>query len=287
MGHQAAAAQGPAVRRQRRRRRLLAAAALLVCVGAAAVDSRLAVRTYTSPAPQLSAPLRLALITDFHSCDYGAGQAQLLSALEAAQPDLVLLGGDIFDDDAPGANTLELIPLLLQRWSCCYVTGNHEWRTGRAEALKAWFSAQGVTVLAGDCTLFSKDGAAIALCGVDDPDVGEQAWAAQLEKASAQRPEGVVSLLLSHRPERIETYLSYGFDVILAGHAHGGQWRLPGLINGLAAPNQGLFPRYAGGRYDLEGTVLVVSRGLARETTRLPRIFNRPELVLLDLVPDA
>ena len=142
-------------------------------------------------------------------------------------------------------------------------------------------------MLAGDCTLFSKDGAAIALCGVDDPDVGEQAWAAQLEKASAQRPEGVVSLLLSHRPERIETYLSYGFDVILAGHAHGGQWRLPGLINGLAAPNQGLFPRYAGGRYDLEGTVLVVSRGLARETTRLPRIFNRPELVLLDLVPDA
>ena len=275
------------MRRQRRRRRLLAAVALLVCVGAAAVDSRLAVRTYTIPAPQLSAPLRLALITDFHSCDYGAGQAQLLSALEAAQPDLVLLGGDIFDDDAPGANTLELIPLLLQRWSCCYVTGNHEWRTGRAEALKAWFSAQGVTVLAGDCTLFSKDGAAIALCGVDDPDVGEQAWAAQLEKASAQRPEGVVSLLLSHRPERIETYLSYGFDVILAGHAHGGQWRLPGLINGLAAPNQGLFPRYAGGRYDLEGTVLVVSRGLARETTRLPRIFNRPELVLLDLVPDA
>ena len=75
--------------------------------------------------------------------------------------------------------------------------------------------------------------------------------------------------------------------MILAGHAHGGQWRLPGLINGLAAPNQGLFPRYAGGRYDLEGTVLVVSRGLARETTRLPRIFNRPELVLLDLVPDA
>ena len=274
------------MRRQRRRRRLLAAA-LLVCVGAAAVDSRLAVRTYTIPAPQLSAPLRLALITDFHSCDYGAGQAQLLSALEAAQPDLVLLGGDIFDDDAPGANTLELIPLLLQRWSCCYVTGNHEWRTGRAEALKAWFSAQGVTVLAGDCTLFSKDGAAIALCGVDDPAVGEQARAAQLEKASAQRPEGVVSLLLSHRPERIETYLSYGFDVILAGHAHGGQWRLPGLINGLAAPNQGLFPRYAGGRYDLEGTVLVVSRGLARETTRLPRIFNRPELVLLDLVPDA
>ena len=142
-------------------------------------------------------------------------------------------------------------------------------------------------MLAGDCTLFSKDGAAIALCGVDDPAVGEQARAAQLEKASAQRPEGVVSLLLSHRPERIETYLSYGFDVILAGHAHGGQWRLPGLINGLAAPNQGLFPRYAGGRYDLEGTVLVVSRGLARETTRLPRIFNRPELVLLDLVPDA
>ena len=70
---------------------------------------------------------------------------------------------------------------------------------------------------------------------------------------------------------------------MLAGHAHGGQWRVPGLINGLFAPNQGWFPDYAGGQYEKNGAVMIVSRGLARESTRLPRFYNRPELVIIDL----
>ena len=96
------------------------------------------------------------------------------------------------------------------------------------------------------------------------------------------------SILLTHRPERVEDYTGRGFDLVLAGHAHGGQWRLPGLINGLIAPNQGLFPRYAGGRYALDGdTTMIVSRGLARESTRIPRLFNRPELVVVDILPEG
>ena len=59
--------------------------------------------------------------------------------------------------------------------------------------------------------------------------------------------------------------------------------RIPGLLNGLYAPNQGWFPEHAGGRYQVAGTTLIVSRGLARESTRLPRIFNRPELVIITL----
>jgi len=98
-------------------------------------------------------------------------------------------------------------------------------------------------------------------------------------------PKEQFTLLLSHRPERIEDYLGYPFDLILSGHAHGGQWRLPGIVNGLYAPNQGLFPKYAGGRYDFEDTAFLVSRGLARESTKIPRVFNRPELVVVDLIP--
>ena len=70
---------------------------------------------------------------------------------------------------------------------------------------------------------------------------------------------------------------------MLCGHAHGGQWRLPGLINGIYAPNQGFLPKYAGGQYQENDTTMIVSRGLARESTRIPRIFNRPELVIIDL----
>ena len=77
------------------------------------------------------------------------------------------------------------------------------------------------------------------------------------------------------------------FDLVVSGHAHGGQWRIPGLLNGLLAPGQGLFPDYAGGCYDFGNAALIVSRGLARESTRVPRLFNRPEVVLADILPET
>ena len=96
-------------------------------------------------------------------------------------------------------------------------------------------------------------------------------------------------ILLSHHPEHFVPYFEkMDIDLVVSGHAHGGQWRLPGLVNGLYAPHQGLFPEYAGGRYDLEDTVFLVSRGLARESTRvIPRIFNRPELVMVEIRPES
>ena len=116
-----------------------------------------------------------------------------------------------------------------------------------------------------------------------------QRMAAALGNEAAQaahRAEpGLYTILLAHRPEELELYASLGFDLVLTGHAHGGQWRIPGVLNGLYAPDQGLFPRYAGGRYELDGTVMIVSRGLARESTRVPRFYNRPELVMIELKP--
>ena len=58
-----------------------------------------------------------------------------------------------------------------------------------------------------------------------------------------------------------------------------------GLVNGLYAPHQGLLPRYAGGQYQVDGADLIVSRGLSRESTRIPRLFNRPELVVIQITP--
>lgn len=91
------------------------------------------------------------------------------------------------------------------------------------------------------------------------------------------------TILLSHRPEYFETYAKYPFDLVLCGHAHSGQWRIPFLLNGLYAPHQEIFPKYAGGLYEAENMRMIVSRGLARKTTYIPRIFNRPELVIIDL----
>ncbi|RKJ37194.1 metallophosphoesterase, partial [bacterium 1XD42-8] len=92
------------------------------------------------------------------------------------------------------------------------------------------------------------------------------------------------TILLSHRPELFDTYVSCGVDLVLSGHAHGGQFRLP-LIGGLVAPNQGFFPKYDAGLYSDGGTNMVVSRGLGNSIIPL-RFNNRPEIVLVELTAD-
>lgn len=262
------------------------AAAVLVWAG---LDTSLTVQTYTVESGKVDAPVRLALLTDLHSCDYGENQRELLDAVKEQDPDLVLLVGDIVDDgpEMPEERALFTVEALAEQWPTYYVTGNHEYRTGRAEEIKALIAGRGAVVLEGESALVTAAGQTLLLCGVDDPAVGMFVWQSQLENVTAALEGDVCSILLSHRPERVEDYTGRGFDLVLSGHAHGGQWRIPGLLNGLIAPNQGLFPPYAGGVYDMEGTTLVVSRGLARESTRIPRLYNPPEVVVVDLVPET
>ena len=262
------------------------AAALLVWAG---LDTSLTVQIYTVESGKVEAPVRLALLTDLHSCDYGEGQRELLDAVEEQDPDLVLLGGDIVDDgpEMPEERALATVEALAERWPTYYVTGNHEYRTGRAAEIKELLAGRGAVVLEGTCALVTVGEQTLQICGVDDPAVGAAVWQSQLEDVTAALEGDVCSILLSHRPERVADYTGRGFDLVLSGHAHGGQWRIPLLGIGLIAPNQGLFPRYAGGTYDLEGTTLVVSRGLARESTRIPRLYNPPEEVVVDLVPET
>ena len=275
--------------KKRTRNLLLAggiAAGLLLWAG---LDHRLKVVTYTVESEKLEEAVRLVLLTDLHSCDYGEGQRELLEAVGSQNPDLVLLSGDMVDDEArmPEERALATVEALAEGWPTYYVTGNHEFWSGRAEEIKELLAQRGAVVLEGERQLVTVAGQTLQICGIDDPAVGESTWKSQLERVTAALEEEVFSLLLSHRPERVEDYTGRGFDLVLAGHAHGGQWRLPGLINGLLAPNQGLFPPYAGGAYDLEGTTLIVSRGLARESTRIPRLFNPPEVVVIELAPEA
>ena len=273
----------------RRKKKLLCAGVLAAAVTGLAVglDSRIAVPHYQIEHEKLSGTVRAALITDLHSCDYGAGQRELLDAVAAEQPDLVLLGGDIVDDDPslPAENAYAVVRTLAEQYTTYYVTGNHEFWSGQAEEIKENMAACGAAVLAGTWEDVAVNGQSLRICGVDDPAAGEAAWTEQLGRVGEAADTSRFTILLTHRPERVEAYMQYNFDLTVAGHAHGGQWRVPGLINGLLAPNQGLFPKYTGGLYRLGGQTMVVSRGLARESTRIPRLFNRPELVVLDLAP--
>jgi hypothetical protein len=127
----------------------------------------------------------------------------------------------------------------------------------------------------------------MSIGGIDDPEEfindGEMFYK-QLENIEEEeKNDDCFSILLAHRPIHIKTYLQYDFDLVLSGHEHGGQWRIPGILNGLYAPDEEWFPQYAGGSYTFDNGEMIVSRGLARESTRVPRIFNRPELVIIEV----
>lgn len=254
-------------------------------------NDKLTVQQYTVETGKLANPIRIALITDLHSCKYGEEQQELIAAINAQNPDLVAFAGDIFDDDIPDDNTEYLLQGIAKKYPCYYVTGNHEFWSGSENfAVKmSILSKYNVTVLSGETEVVALKGSFINICGVDDPDRSGkntkdmESFTAQLEAAKESAPEEYCTVLLSHRPELMELYAEYGFDLVLSGHAHGGQWRIPDVLNGLFAPDQGLFPQYAGGEYQMADTTMIVSRGLARETTFIPRLYNPPELVIVDL----
>ena len=254
-------------------------------------SNRLKTVFYQLPSPKIQQPVRLALLTDLHSCLYGSKQQKLLHAIQKQQPALILFAGDIYDDKYPGINT-ELLLQGLRNYTCIYASGNHEYRSQQplpAEIFQL-LRTYGLNILQGKCATVSANGQLLNICGVDDPSVRlysyyDDSTEQQLAAIGQADANGCFTILLAHRPERIKQYMWYGFDLVLCGHAHGGQWRIPGLMNGLFAPNQGLFPPYAGGRYQFERGQMIVSRGLAKNHPFVPRIFNRPELVIIDLMP--
>ena len=233
----------------------------------------------------------LCQVSDVHNEARGEGNAALLRALREAAPDLICITGDFLDSRRTDLDfALELAGQLAEIAPAVYVTGNHEARRMDLSALEAGLAALGVQVLRDDWTPLARGGEEIALLGLDDPGfaAGED-WTlaegldqtqARLSALLAQAGDRF-SLVLSHRPELLPAYADAGADLVLSGHAHGGQVRLPG-IGGLFAPGQGILPRLTSGVHARGETRLVVSRGLGNSSFPL-RVFNPPEIVTVTL----
>lgn len=234
----------------------------------------------------------IAQVSDLHNAEFGGGNRELLAILEEAEPDLIAITGDLIDsrrtDPAPALafleGAVELAPV-------CYVTGNHEFRAYDAyQDLKSQMEELGVIVLENESMVLEE--VPLRVIGLDDPSFGvrsdpsatpEQILQGALTALAPQAgEEDLRTVLLAHRPEYVELYAQHGADLVLSGHAHGGQVRLPG-VGGLYAPGQGFLPRYTSGLYQIGETSLVVSRGLGNSLFPL-RVNNRPEVVLVKLV---
>lgn len=290
------------MRRKRRIVIIAIVAAALLLLTLSALDTRLRVVSYTVSDARIETPVKIELIADLHSCKYGEGQKTLLDAIDAQTPDLVLLCGDVFDDDVSNDNTMTVLKHVSERYRCFYVSGNHEYWHEDPEALFGAVRSLGIPILHGTCETVPVGQTTLNLCGIADPactEIGldttaveqrnaarEAITAEQLQSAKDAAEDGLYTVLLAHRPELIDTYAQYGFDLVVSGHAHGGQIRIPGLVNGLFSSGERWFPKYAGGEYRVDDTVMIVSRGLSREAIRhVPRIWNRPELVVIELQP--
>lgn len=265
--------------------KLKVATALTIPVAvAAATSEKIKLRKYTVSSPKLTDTVRALLITDLHSTIYGVDQKALLKAIDRQKPDIIFLSGDIVDDRVCYDGSIMLFNEIGQKYPCYYVPGNHEHRTGEIENIKKLIKSYGICVLAGESGTAFVNGQRISVCGADET-AERKAFARQLVRLNNEKDDEAFTVLLSHRPERVKYYNTCNFDLVLCGHAHGGQVRIPFVLNGLYAPGQGLFPKYAGGEYELDNGKMIVSRGLA--ISAIPRVFNRPELVLIKLVPEV
>jgi predicted MPP superfamily phosphohydrolase len=258
-----------------------------------ATYNALTVQTYDVPSDKLSADesLRIVLLSDLHSASYGYKQSILIDQVRAQKPDLIALPGDLLDRYRSPEPAFELVEGLAGIAPMYFVTGNHEIDDSadyiRHDA-KNVFRSHGVTVLENEWEPITVNGVNLVIGGLEDPlrTYTENIYGSwETDASTAMRdvdPNETFNVLLSHRAEEVDTYADLPFDLVLSGHAHGGQVRIPYLLNGLFAPDQGFFPKYAGGLYEHETFTHVIGRGF-NYSFNVPRIFNPPEIVVIDV----
>ena len=227
---------------------------------------------------------RVVQVSDLHNANFGIDQSSLIEKVEAANPDVIFLTGDLIDSNRYDLETsLTLVDALVNMSEVYFVLGNHEVAVNKIDEITAALEERGVTVLMNDKVEWEEDGETVQIAGINDPlfnvDLTEEDFTRDALAETALTDD--FTLLLAHRPEMFSIYVEQGIDLVFAGHAHGGQVRIPGL-GGLIAPGQGWFPTMTEGVFRKDSTQLVLSRGLGNSGFPV-RVFNLPDVVAVTL----
>ncbi|MDA1966110.1 metallophosphoesterase [Bacillus cereus] len=246
------------------------------------------VKITSSKIPSSFKGYKILQISDLHNKKFGDNQDVLIQKIKSIDPDIIAITGDLIDSKSYDAElSMQLIQKMVNKYPVYFVTGNHEQWSGKYNSLEKELKKYGVNVLRNEHVGIRKGEQEINLLGIDDPEfvTGNRDEGNiiidEIKKAKIEMQPDRYNVLLSHRPEFIKEYKNERLDLVLSGHAHGGQVRLP-FIGGLVAPNQGVLPKYTAGLYVEQNTSMVVSRGLGNSI--IPqRILNRPEIVVVQL----
>lgn len=235
---------------------------------------------------------RIVQISDLHNAEFGENNEKLLLMLKQADADIIAITGDMIDSRNTDVDVaISFAQKAVNIAPVYYVNGNHESRVlGEYEKLKQGLTDAGVTILENSSADITIGDEAITLIGINDPtfrmdivdDTMEQNIAHQLVNVIPDNDN--YKVLLAHRPEYFDVYAG-NVDLVLSGHAHGGQFRIP-FIGGLVAPGQGFFPEYYEGSHIKENTEMIVSRGIGNSIIPF-RINNKPEIIVAELTKIA
>ena len=254
-------------------------------------NNTLSVEEYTFSSQQLPRGwdgARIAHLSDLHGKAFGRDSKRLLHAVAEAQPELIVITGDVADAQS-GTDTLPpLLKGLCAIAPVYYVSGNHEWAAGMIGQLRELFDESGVIYLRNDYVALSRGGDKLLLAGIEDPNgYADQKTPQEVADALHAEAGDAFWLLLAHRNNHFPgEYCRLGADLTLCGHGHGGIWRLP-FTDGLISTTMEWFPSWTDGFYTCncggcEGSRVFVSRGLGN-SPRIPRLFNRPEVAVITL----
>jgi len=258
---------------------VIACAALLILVGAVIVylsNSWLKTVSYTLQSQKVRTEgVKIVLLSDLHAKRFGEGNRRLIEKVAVQRPDFIAITGDIIHKykEKQMAVAVELVRALTKVAPVFFVSGNHEMRSTTYRFFKEELKQVGAIIPEGE----SVEICGINLCGINCADVKKGGF------FKLPIYPDKYNLLLVHLPQYITRYSQAGFDAVLCGHAHGGQWRLPFGDFGFYSPGQGLFPKYTSGVHSCGDMRQVISRGLGNSECPI-RIFNRPEIVVVNLV---
>ena len=223
---------------------------------------------------------RVVQVSDFHNAKFGKNNIILVEKIMKLKPDIIVITGDLIDSndtDIPVA--IELSKQLVQIAPTYYVTGNHEnWLAqDDKQKLLEKLANTGVVNLKNEALDLKKNDSSICLIGLNDENLSDET----LAKITKNLDQDSYKILLAHEPQHFERYAKSSVDLILSGHAHGGQFRFP-IVGGLYAPDQGFQPKYSKGLYREGSSSMIVSAGLGNSVIKV-RLLNHPDLVCVDL----
>ncbi len=236
---------------------------------------------------------RIAQVSDLHNSEFGEDNEKLITMLKQADADIVVITGDMIDSRRTNINrAIHFADKSVKIAPTYYVNGNHESRLSDSEYnhLITRLEQAGVIVLENSSVDITVGEDTISLIGINDPAFRMELVDDTMEQNIGHQLISVIpdndnyKVLLAHRPEYFDVYVGR-VDLVLSGHAHGGQFILP-FVGGLVAPGQGFFPEYYEGFYTKDNTNMIVSRGIGNSIIPF-RMNNNPEVVIAELTKIA